>query len=303
MKLIIDTDPGIDDAMAIAYAAAAPEIDLIGLTTVFGNTHVQQSSRNARFLAHKLGLDIPVAEGAAFPWEADAHTPSRHVHGDEGFGDVIDVPEIGSNHDLSAAEFLVEMARRYKKDLTVCAVGPLTNIANAMRLDPDFAQNIGQLVIMGGAVFCPGNITDHAEANIYHDAKAADEVFAQPAPTVLVGLDVTLKTLYRAADFGELARRAPEIGGFLNNISQFYLNFYRDVAGLDGCGLHDSTAVIACSHRAMFKIQETGLKVVTEGPEVGATRPDPSRPPLQVCCDVVGQQVVDLFTQRVASLP
>lgn len=303
MKLIIDTDPGIDDAMAIAYAAAAPEIDLIGLTTVFGNTHVRQSSRNARFLAHKFGLDIPVAEGAAFARDADEHNPSRHVHGDEGFGDLTDVSEIGNNHDLGAAEFLVDMARRHKQELTVCAVGPLTNIADAMRLDSEFAQNIGQLVIMGGAVFCPGNITEHAEANIYHDAKAADEVFSVAAPTVLVGLDVTLKTLYRAADFEGLACRSPEVGGFLREISRFYLKFYRDVAGLDGCGLHDSTAVIACSHRAMFDTYETGLKVVTDGPEIGATRTDPSRPPLLVCRDVVGSQVVDLFTHRVASLP
>ena len=184
MKLIIDTDPGIDDAMAIAYAAAAPEIDLVGLTTVFGNTHVQQSSRNARFLLHKLGLDCPVAQGAPCAIGADAHAPSTHVHGPEGFGDLTEIPEIGSNHALSAAEFLVEMARVHRGELVVCAVGPLTNIADAMRLDPEFASNLGQLVIMGGAVFCPGNITEHAEANIYHDAIAADEVFATPPDTV-----------------------------------------------------------------------------------------------------------------------
>ena len=303
MKLIIDTDPGIDDAMAIAYAAAAPEMDLIGLTTVFGNTHVQQSSRNARFLTHKLGLDIPISQGAAMALDAETHTPSKHVHGDEGFGDLTEIPEVGENHDTGAAEFLVQMARRHKGDLTVCAIGPLTNIADAMRLDPEFASNIGQLVIMGGAVFCPGNITEFAEANIFHDAKAADEVFSVAAPTVVVGLDVTLKTLYRGVDFDRLSERSPEIGGFLRDISRFYLNFYKDVAGLDGCGLHDSTAVIACSHRAMFEVHETGLQVVTEGPETGTTRPDPSRPPLLVCRDVVGQQVVDLFTQRVSTLP
>lgn len=303
MKLIIDTDPGIDDAMAIAYAAAAPEFDLVGLTTVFGNTHVEQSSRNARYLAHRLGLDVPVASGTRVARGADGHVPSRHVHGDEGFGDLTEIPEIGQNHDLPAAEFLVEMARRHGKDLTVCAVGPLTNIADAMRLDPDFARNIGQLVIMGGAVFCPGNINAHAEANIFHDPVAADEVFSTPAPTVLVGLDVTLKTLYRADDFESLARSAPETGGFLRDISRFYLNFYREVAGLDGCGLHDSTAVIACSHRSMFGLHETGLRVALDGEARGATRPEPSRPPVLVCTDVNGDQVVDLFTQRVASLP
>lgn len=303
MKLIIDTDPGIDDAMAIAYAAAAAEIDLIGLTTIFGNTHVHQSSRNARFLADKLGLNIPVAQGAPHARGETRHTPSDHVHGPEGFGDLTDIPEIGANHNLSAAELLVESARAHRGELVVCAVGPLTNIADAMRLDPEFAGNLSKLVIMGGAVFCPGNITEHAEANIYHDARAADEVFAAPPATVLVGLDVTLKTLYETADFEALAQHSPEMGGFLRDISRFYLKFYKDIGGLEGCGLHDSTAVIACTHEPMFDFVETGLSVVLDGPEAGATRRDPARPPVRVCRDVDGAGVVDLFTQRVASLP
>ncbi len=303
MKLIIDTDPGIDDAMAIAYAAAAPEIDLIGLTTVFGNTHVHQSSRNARFLQNKLGLGIPVAEGADFAWGEDSHAPSKHVHGPEGFGDITDIPQVGDNHALNAAEYLVEMARLHQGELVVCAVGPLTNIADAIRIDPAFSSNIARLVVMGGAVFSKGNVTEHAEANIYHDAKAADAVFANPPHTVLVGLDVTLKTLYETADFEALAERSPEIGGFLNEISKFYLKFYREVGGLEGCGLHDSTAVIGCTHDAMFETVATGLRVIQNGPEFGATRVDPSRPPVHVCHDVDGAGVVRLFTERVSSLP
>lgn len=303
MKLIIDTDPGIDDALAIAYAAAAPEIELIGLTTVFGNTHVHQSSRNARFLLDKLGLPAPVAEGAALPFGAAEYAPSEHVHGPEGFGGLIEIPQIGENHRLSAPEYLVEMAREHRGELVVCAVGPLTNIADAMRLDPDFARNLNKLVIMGGAVFCPGNITTHAEANIFHDVQAADEVFAAPPRTILVGLDVTLKTLYEPADFDHLARQSPDMGAFLRDISRFYLKFYKDVGGLEGCGLHDSTAVIACTHDAMFETVETGLRVTMDGPEIGATRADPSRPLVSVCRDVDGAEVVRLFTDRVCSLP
>ncbi|WP_298932175.1 nucleoside hydrolase [uncultured Ruegeria sp.] len=303
MKLIIDTDPGIDDAMAIAYAAAAPEIELVGLTTVFGNTHVHQSSRNARYLLDKLGLSIPVAQGASFPRGSESHTPSEHVHGPEGFGDLTDIPEIGYNHALPAAEFLAEMARVHKGELVVCAIGPLTNIADAIRLDPEFSSNLKRLVIMGGAVFCPGNITEHAEANIYHDAAAANEVFATPPETVLVGLDVTLKTLYEAADFEALASRSPHMGAFLHDISRFYLKFYKEIGGLEGCGLHDSTAVIACTHDPMFDMASIGLQVIAHGPELGATRPDPSRPSISVCRNVDGAGVVRLFTDRVASLP
>ncbi|WP_120635326.1 nucleoside hydrolase [Ruegeria sp. EL01] len=303
MKLIIDTDPGIDDAMAIAYAAAAPEIELVGLTTVFGNTHVHQSSRNARYLLDKLGLDIPVAQGAPFARGADGHAPSEHVHGPEGFGDLTEIPEIGDNHTLPAAEYLAEMARAHKGELVVCAVGPLTNIADAIRLDPEFSSNLKRLVIMGGAVFCPGNVTQHAEANIYHDALAANEVFATPPETVLVGLDVTLKTLYEPADFEVLANRSPDMGAFLRDISRFYLKFYKEIGGLEGCGLHDSTAVIACTHDPMFDMVSTGLQVITQGPELGATRPNLSRPSISVCRNVDGAGVVRLFTDRVASLP
>ncbi len=303
MKLIIDTDPGIDDAMAIAYAAAAPEIQLVGLTTIFGNTHVDQSSRNARYLLHRLGLDLPVAEGASVARDMGTHHPSEHVHGPEGFGDLTDIPQIGENHHLNAAEFLVEMARAHKNELVVCAVGPLTNIADAIRLDPEFSANLGRLVIMGGAVFCPGNVNEHAEANIYHDARAAEEVFKAPPETVLVGLDVTLKTLYETADFEALATCSPDFGSFLRDISRFYLKFYREVGGLEGCGLHDSTAVIACSHEPMFETVETGLKVCVGGLEHGATRPDKNRPPVRVCRNVDGAGVVQLFTERVATLP
>jgi inosine-uridine nucleoside N-ribohydrolase len=118
-----------------------------------------------------------------------------------------------------------------------------------------------------------------------------------------VGLDVTLKTLYESADFEALAKNALDIGTFLRDISLFYLGFYKEIGGLDGCGLHDSTAVIACSHEDMFDVVETGLRVEISGDAIGATRADPSRPPVRVCRDVDGNGVVQLFTQRVTSLP
>ncbi|WP_164657760.1 nucleoside hydrolase [Tropicibacter sp. Alg240-R139] len=303
MKLIIDTDPGIDDAMAIAYAHASPDIDLLGLTTVFGNTHVAQSSRNARYLLDLLGADLPVATGAALPYGSDTYQPSAYVHGDEGFGHFTDVPQIGSDHPLPAAEYLVEMARVHRGELSVCAIGPLTNIADAIRMDPGFLSNLAQLVIMGGAVFCPGNITKHAEANIYHDAQAAAEVLSSEGNMVLVGLDVTLQTLYRACDFEDLAQASKATGGFLQDISRFYLEFYQNVAGEDGCGLHDSTAVIACTHPHLFQMVETAVKVDVAGEALGATRAVDTGVKVRVCRDIDGQAVVDLFTGQVASLP
>ena len=299
MKIIIDTDPGVDDAMAVFYGHAAKEIDLLGLTTVFGNVHVPQATRNALYLTELLGADIPVAQGAGEPYDFPDFTPSAHVHGREGFGDVVDIPVKREPVDETAAQFLVRMAREHKGELVVCAVAPLTNIADAIRLDSEFATNVAKIVIMGGAIDRPGNSTPHAEANIYHDPHAAAVVLASEAEIVLVGLDVTLQTLCTADDFAEMAKAAPKTGGFLAEIGAFYLNFYKEVAGRDGCGLHDSTALIACTHPQLFTMEKTGISVILEGEQFGNTVRDSSKREVSVCVDIDAKAVKDLFMQRI----
>ncbi len=271
MKLIIDTDPGVDDAMAILYAAAAPEIDLLGLTTVFGNVTVETATRNALRLVEMAGLKIPVARGAKGSMQIPMMTPSAHVHGAEGFGDVPAAEPEGNAIDEQAAEYLVRMARQHRNELVVCAIGPITNVAQAIQLDPDFATNVKKIVLMGGAVFVPGNITPVAEANTYHDPHALNIVLASGADVILVGLDVTMKILCTADDFRDLEHHAPEFGGFLRRASHFYLDFYRTVVGIEGCGLHDPAAVIACTHPELFAIETHRIEVVEDGAEKGRT--------------------------------
>lgn len=302
MKLIIDTDPGVDDAMAIFYAHGAPDIDLLGLTTVFGNVHVDQASRNARHLLDMVGADIPVAQGADQPHVRD-HTPSKHVHGDEGLGHFTDIPENAGSIDETAAEFLVRMAREHAGELVICAIAPLTNIADAFQLDPDFAKNVARIVIMGGAVDCPGNITPHAEANVYHDPHAAEVVFASGANLTLVGLDVTLKTLCTEADFNLMAEKAPITGGFLRDIGLFYLDFYKTVEQHDGCGLHDSTAVIACTHPQWFTTAQTPLAVELSSDAIGATRRTQAGSPVSVCLDIDANAVKSQFMDVICKNP
>lgn len=302
MKLIIDTDPGIDDAMAIALAHAMPEVDLIGLTACFGNTFAAQSSRNARYLCDLLGFTVPVAEGAALPYGETDYTPSANVHGPEGLGDMETVPQIGKNTDETAAEFLVAMAEKHKGELVICAVAPLTNIADALKLDPNFAQNIKELVIMGGAYQHNGNITPYAEANIFHDAKAADAVFAANMPIKMIGLDATMLTLLTPHDFHELAQAAPKVGGFIEHISKFYLDFYRSVGVTNGCPMHDATAVLACTNPEKFTFKKVGLRVILTGEEIGQTVADATRPPVEVAVGVQGKWAVDLFKEQIVSL-
>lgn len=302
MKLIIDTDPGVDDAMAIALAHAMPEIDLIGLTACFGNTFVSQSSRNARYICDLLGFTVPVAEGASLPYGETDYVPSANVHGPEGLGNIETIAQIGRNIDESAAAFLVRMTAKHKGELVVCAVAPLTNIADALALDPAFASNVKELVIMGGAYQHNGNITPYAEANIFHDAKAADAVFASDIPIKMIGLDATMLTLLTPHDFHELAQQAPKIGGFIEHISKFYLEFYRSVGVMTGCPMHDATAVLACTHPENFTFEEVGLRVVLDGKEIGQTIADDTRPKVQVAVSVAGKWAVDLFKERIISL-
>jgi len=302
VKLIIDTDPGIDDAIAIALAHAMPQIDLIGMTAIFGNTFVEQSSRNARFLADMLGMDVPVAEGAALPYGATTYAPSDYVHGPEGLGDHTDIPQVGQNDPRPAAQFLCDMARDYAGELTVCAIGPLTNIADALRLDPQFATNLKSLVIMGGALRHAGNVSDYAEANIYHDAAAADAVFASDLDMTMVGLDATMKTLLTPADFDELAARAPRVGGFIKHISEFYLGFYHSVGVTNGCPMHDALAVLACSHPENFTFEATGLTVPDTGAKLGATLPDAARKPVAVAVDCDADWATEFMKSQIAGL-
>ncbi|GAA6208079.1 nucleoside hydrolase [Cognatishimia sp. WU-CL00825] len=302
-KLIIDTDPGIDDAMAIFYAAAAPDIALLGLTSIFGNVTVETATRNALRLLEAAGVDAPVAAGAHTPLAMPPFKPSSHVHGDAGFGDIPAATPKGKQIGETAAEFLCRMAREHKGELVVCPIGPLTNIAQALQLDPDFATNVDRIVLMGGSYREGGNITPHAEANIYHDPHAAEIVFASDAQVEMVGLDVTHQILCTAQDFEAIAQAAPKLGGMLQDMSHFYLKFYASVGKFEGCSLHDPAAVIACTHPDLFDGHRVKISVSCAGETIGATLDaGDKRPASLVYTSVASKKVKDLFLERLASL-
>ncbi|WP_045392938.1 nucleoside hydrolase [Falsirhodobacter sp. alg1] len=270
MKLIIDTDPGIDDALAILYAAAHPDIELLGLTTVYGNVTIEQATRNALYLAERAGLDIPVAQGAAQPLSVPAYPPSHGVHGDEGFG-LLPAPvptQVACEGD--AADFLIRMARQHPGELVICAIGPITNIALAIQRDPAFAGRLRRIVFMGGALDVPGNITPSAEANTFHDPHALAIVLDCGAPMLMVGLDVTMQVILTAGDFADLARIDRSHGAFLRDMASFYLEFYH-AKGYPGCAFHDPLAVMACIDPAAVETSAIPVEVVLDGPAMGQT--------------------------------
>ncbi|WP_246184818.1 nucleoside hydrolase [Paracoccus aestuariivivens] len=294
MKLLIDTDPGIDDAMAIIFAARHPDIELVGLTTVFGNVAVETATRNALVLVEHCGLDIPVAEGAARPLVLPPFEFPAHIHGADGFGHLPAMQPTNQKATESAVEFMTRIARENPGEITLCPVGPITNVAEAIRHDPDFSSNIKRIVIMGGALDAPGNISPFAEANTFHDPHALEIVLASGADVLMIGLDVTLQVTLQAEDFRALADAAPHDGGLLDGMAELYLEFYQSV-GKEGCALHDPMAVIACLHPELFTVEHTAMTCIDHGERIGQTLRSTGRAPVAVALDCQAQSIREMF--------
>ena len=299
-KIIIDTDPGIDDAMAIFFACLHPGLDVVGLTSVFGNVSVDVATRNALVLAELARQKIPVAAGADKPLVQIANRVSGHVHGNQGFGDMPPQFPKGAAIAETAAEFICRMVNAHPHEIVLCPIGPLTNIAHALTLDPTIADKVKAVVIMGGGLE-RGNVTEFAEANIWNDPHAADAVFAAGWDITMVGLDVTSQVVCSAADFKRIAANAPRLGGFLNQAVQFYLRFYEERHGVPGCHMHDPTAVIAITNPELFTIEMHALEVIVAGARVGQTvrSAQAARKPVKVSLGVDDGGVKELFLSTI----
>ena len=296
-KIIIDTDPGIDDAMAIHLAFAHPHLEVVGLTSIFGNVNCEQATRNAIWLAETAHYHCDVAQGAARPLVQEPNEPSYYVHGDEGFGD-LPAPAIQSApYELDAADYIIRTCRANPGEITLCPVGPLTNIALALQRDPELVNYVKSVVIMGGAVFVPGNVTDFAEANIWNDPHAADIVFGADWEVVVIGLDVTSQVTCTQDDYQTIADASPQIGQFILDISKFYTRFYQSVLHEEVCVLHDPSAIIAITNPELFDYRHVPIQVVCEGDEIGQTVADglSSRHPAKVAVGVNVEKVKGLY--------
>ena len=271
-KVILDVDVGIDDAMAILFASKSPEIELLGVTTVFGNSSIDDSTRNALFILERCGLRVPVAQGASVPLVAPPIPPVAYVHGSNGLGNVpVGEPSRAMLAPVSAAEFIIAQSRLYPGELTLVPVGRLTNIALALRLDPTLPSRIKRIVLMGGAFDTRGNITPVAGANTFGDPHAADIVFQADWDVTAVGTDVTRQVMIDQDDLHELARRNPLAGGFVRDMTAFYLEFHRSVGVTGGFYIHDPSALMYLVRPELFKVTRAAIRVVTDGLAVGQT--------------------------------
>ena len=316
MKVIFDTDPGIDDAMALLYLSKLPEIELLGITTVVGNADIATTTRNALFLRERFGIAAPVIQGAGETLDGKAKPEPVLVHGHNGLGD-IEIPAVIDETGLrpgTAAQFIIDTLRAHPGEVTIIAVGRMTNLALALRQDPAIAGLAKQVVIMGGAFGYEGrsgNITPAAEANIYGDPVAADEIFAAAWPVVVVGLDVTHDIVLTEDYLAALSAEAGENGELLRQMSDHYARFYKDVMGLAGVVGHDLLAVTYALRPDWFGTRSGPICVLCDGIASGQTiqmpasrkggHPDwATRPPHLVCTSVNADAVLQHYRETVA---
>jgi inosine-uridine nucleoside N-ribohydrolase len=303
-KLIVDTDPGVDDTIAICTALRSPDVSVIGLTSVFGNAPGEITAQNALRLVELEGHgDIPVARGSDTPLVFPLEKLGTWVHGEDGMGNAHPPAPKGKLWGRSAAEFIVETVRANPGEVTLVPVGPLTNLALALRIDPGIAELVREVVIMGGVVAHPGNMTPVAEANLYHDPHAGDVVLSAGWPVVLVGLDVTHKTVITPAFWQEVYKADNPSVNLIQRILPCYQSFFDKSYGLKGAiYTHDPSAVAYVIHPELFKTQSVPVFVETEGRCVGQTVADwshqwESRPEVKVCMDVDSQGVLALIKE------
>ncbi|MFT4164230.1 MAG: nucleoside hydrolase [Microlunatus sp.] len=275
--IYFDTDLGIDDSMALAYLLATPEIEVKGIGTVSGNCSAELAARNTLDLLGLAGrLDIPVAVGChdwlAHPFDGG----SPEVHGNNGVGD-IELPTADAEPVAEhAVDMLIRLTHEHQGELIVLAVGPFTNLAAAVRKDPEIANLVGRVVVMGGATMAPGNMTPVAEANIIHDAEAAAVVYAAPWQITMLGLDVTMDHRFEDSDRVALVDSGRPVAGAIAAMMNGYADFYSDVYGRRAVALHDPlAAAAACGH--LTYISAPVVNVVVDdstGPGRGQTIAD-----------------------------
>jgi inosine-uridine nucleoside N-ribohydrolase len=267
-KILLDCDTGIDDAIMLLYLAsllAAGEVELVGVGTVHGNVDARTGALNTLRIFELTGIDgVPVAVGAARPMAQDVHYAHAY-HGTDGLGET-HLPEPERRPvDLSAPEQIVRLARAHPGELTLLAVGPLTNLGIALLLEPALPELIREVVIMGGAFDHPGNVTTHAEANIWHDPEAADLVFAAGWPITLVPLDATHPTVVDAEWLDRLAAGASDTARFASRVLDFYVRAYTPLLERRGCVIHDALAAMLAVDPELGSYTERAVRVELRG--------------------------------------
>ncbi len=310
-KIILDTDPGVDDAMALFMALASPELEIVGLTTIFGNAATEVTTGNALTLLDAAGRpDIPVARGADHPIATNYLGPVPQVHGADGLGNGGVEPSTRKTIESSAPDFIYSTALAAPGEITLLAVGPLTNLALALQAHPDLVDLVDEVVVMGGNALVPGNATPVAEANINNDPEAADIVFGAGWKIAMVGLDVTHQVNLSGQALGRIVSAGTATSLLLSKALPLYHSFFAETNGIDGIYVHDPSAVAYLLEPSAFVTKQWSLRVETESFSRGKTWPNigntdesvpkawQGRPVVDVCTEVDSARVQALVEER-----
>ncbi|MFD3189699.1 nucleoside hydrolase [Sedimentitalea sp. HM32M-2] len=309
-KIIIDTDPGQDDAVAILLALASPdEIELLGITAVAGNVPLALTAKNARIVCELAGRpDVPVFAGCDRPLGRKLVT-AEHVHGKTGLnGPVLPDPKMPLQ-EQHAVDFIIDTLRQQPTGaVTLCPLGPLTNIAVAFEKAPDIMERVAGIVLMGGAYFEVGNITPAAEFNIYVDPQAADIVFKSGVDITVMPLDVTHKALVTKPRNDAFRALNTRVGTAVAEMTDFFERFDREKYGSDGAPLHDPCVIAWLIRPDLFSGRHVNVAIETASElTMGMTVADWWRvtdraPNAMFMGDVDADALFDLLTERLARL-
>lgn len=309
-RIIIDTDAGVDDALAIILALRSPELSVEAITTVAGNVEVEKCTRNCLLLLELLEPKRPpiVAQGAEKPL-VEALVTAPEVHGDDGLGNIASQYSCSryQAEDTRAADVILGLVRKYPRELTIVAIGPLTNVAIAVEKGPEVMKNVREIIAMGGAFRVPGNTGPHAEFNMYVDPHAAQRVLDARLPLTLLPLDVTEQAILHRPEVSSARNRGDRrIGNFIAEMTHAYMRYHEETVGFLGGYLHDPLA-IGVAIRGDF-VQCRNLKIAvktTEDSQRGKTVVVPRRsekkwqPNARVAQTVKKKEFLDFFRSRV----
>jgi purine nucleosidase len=299
VRLIVDCDTGVDDALALLYLARRPDVELVAIGSVHGNVPAEVGAANTLQVLELAGAGhVPVAVGARRPLAQDLDT-AESVHGPDGLGGTARAPR-GHVTDESAVEQLVRLVRANPGEISLLAVGPLTNLGLALLVEPDLPRLVRQVTIMGGAFSVPGNVTATAEANVWHDPEAARLVFGAgwaqgPERLRAVGLDVTDRTLLRAPQLARLAESDRPVARFASSMLAWYVDFYERRLGERACAVHDglAAALLLEPELATWDLRPVDVELrgeLTRGTTIVDRRPQAGdsggRPPVAVATEV-----------------
>lgn len=263
LPVIIDCDPGHDDAIAILWAVASPELSVKAVTTVAGNQSVEKVTDNAiRILTLAGACDIPVGQGFEDPLMGKNHNGAL-IHGESGL-DGPKRPEAGfEKSSLNSIRLIEKVVEESREELTIIALGPLSNIARFLLIRPDLKRKIKQISMMGGGTY--GNWTPAAEFNIWDDPEAARIVFQSGIPIIMAGLDVTQKAYVTDAENDAIKAQGNKVSVYVSQLIEFYRQYHYKVEGFPGCTLHDPCAVAALVHPEIFEFLDCHVDVELHG--------------------------------------